>query len=151
MRYERPWQGDAIATSVGARLDRDDGIFEGLGGCPGLQVEGRAQRPETEPAALKERIRHLESVSTGDPGHGNATQDCTFAESAETPRNDASGRPGWGIAITLMLGALWSRIGRRREMRRIEAAWEAIDARTLQDIGISCYEFEHARDPRHWR
>ena len=50
--------------------------------------------------------------------------------------------------MTLILGALWSSIRRQHEMHRIEAAWEATDDRTLQDIGFSCYE--RARDPRHW-
>jgi uncharacterized protein YjiS (DUF1127 family) len=151
MRYERPWQGDAIATSVCARLDREDGIFEGFGGWPGLQVDGRAQRPDAEPAALRERTRYREPVSPGYPGHGNATQDCAFAEPAETPQNDAAGRPGWHIAITLMLGALWSSIRRRREMHRIEADWATIDDRTLQDIGVSRYGLELVRDPRDCR
>ena len=145
MRYERPWQGDAIAIPVCARLDREDGIFEGFAGWPGLQVDRRAQQPDAEPAALKQRTRPWEPVSTWYP------QDCTFAEPAETPRNDAAGRPGWDIAITLMLGALWSRIRRRREMRRIEADWATIDDRTLQDIGVSPYGLERVRDPRHWR
>ena len=65
-------------------------------------------------------------------------------------QNDAAGRPGWGIAITLMLGALWSSIRRRREMHRIEADWATIDDRTLQDIGVSPYGLERVRDPRHW-
>lgn len=157
MRYERPWQGDAIATPVCARLDREGGLFEGFGGWPGLQVDRRAQQPDLEPAALKEhlrpreRIRPWEYVSAGYPGHGNATQDCGFAEPAETPQNDALGRPAWGIAITLMLGALWSSIRRRREMHRIETDWATIDDRTLQDIGVSRYGLERVRDPRHWR
>jgi uncharacterized protein YjiS (DUF1127 family) len=50
-----------------------------------------------------------------------------------------------------MLGALWSSIRRRREMHRIEADWATIDDRTLQDIGVSRYELELVRDPRHWR
>jgi uncharacterized protein YjiS (DUF1127 family) len=45
---------------------------------------------------------------------------------------------------------LWSRMLRGREIRRIRASWEAIDDRTLKDIGISRYEIEYARDPRHW-
>jgi uncharacterized protein YjiS (DUF1127 family) len=156
MRYERPWQGDAIATRVCARLDREDGIIEGFGGGSGFQVDRRAQRPDVEPAPLKEHIRPWEGtrpwgpVSGGYPGHGNATQDCAFAEPAETPQNDAAGRPGWGFAITLMLGALWSSIRRRREMHRIEADWATIDDRTLQDIGVSRYGLERVRDPRHW-
>jgi uncharacterized protein YjiS (DUF1127 family) len=132
-------------------------MFEGFGGWPGLQVDCRAQQPGAEPAALKERtrpwerIRPCEARSAGYSGHGNAMQDCAFAESAETPQNDAAGRPGWHIAITLMLGALWSSIRRRRETHRIEADWATIDDRTLQDIGVSRYGLELVRDPRHWR
>ena len=145
-RYERPWQGDAIATPVCARLDREDRIFEGFGGGTGFQVDLRAQRPDVEPAALKEYIRPWDPISAGYPGYGNATQDCAFAEPTETAQNDAAGRPGWDIAITLMLGALWSSIRRRREMRRIEADWATIDDRTLQDIGVSRYGLELVRD-----
>ena len=157
MRYERPWQGDAVPTPVCARLDREDGIFEGFRGWPGLRVDRRAQRPDAESAALEERIRPWERirpsepVSAGYPGHGNATQDCAFAEPAETPQSDAAGRPGWRIAITLMLHTPWSNIRRRRQMHRIEADWATIDDRTLQDIGLSPYGLERVRDPRHWR
>jgi uncharacterized protein YjiS (DUF1127 family) len=150
MRYERPRRGDAIATPVCARVNREDGIFEGFGGSPGLQVERRVRRPNAEPAALIER-RPWDPVSAGYPGHGNATQDRAFAEPAETPQHDAAGRLRWSIAITSMLGALWSSIRRRREMHRIEADWAKIDDRTLQDIGASRCELELVRDPRHRR
>ena len=96
MRYERPWQGDAIATPVCARLDREDEIFEDFGGWPALQVDRRAQRPDAEPAELKEHIRPWEPISAGYPGHGNATQDSAFAEPAGTAQNDAAGRRGDG-------------------------------------------------------
>jgi uncharacterized protein YjiS (DUF1127 family) len=56
-----------------------------------------------------------------------------------------------GIAMTLMLGALWSNIRRRRKMHRIDADGATIDDRTLQDIGVSRYELELVRHPRHWR
>jgi uncharacterized protein YjiS (DUF1127 family) len=55
------------------------------------------------------------------------------------------------ISITSILAGLWSTIRHQKEMRRIEAAWETIDDQTLQDIGLSHYELERARDPRHWR
>ena len=148
MRYERPWQDDA-ATPACARLDREDGIYDGFGGRPGFQGDGCARRPDVEPAALKQYTRPWDPVSAGYPG--SATQDCAFAEPAETAQNDAAGRPGWDISITLMLGALWSSIRRRREMRRIEADWATIDDRTLQDIGVSPYGLERVLDPRHWR
>jgi hypothetical protein len=151
MRYERPWQGDAIATPVCARLDREDGMFDGLGGWPGLQVDRHAQRLDAEPGELKERVGPWEPVAAGHPGHGDVPQDFPVAEPADAARNDAAGRPGWGIAITSMLGALWSSIHRRREMHRIEADWAMIDNRTLRDIGASRYELELVRDARQWR
>jgi hypothetical protein len=95
---------------------------------------------------LKEHTRPCEPVSAGYSGHDNSTQDCAFAEPAETARNDAAGRPGWDIAITLTLGALWSSIRWRREMHRIEADWATIDERTLQDIGVSRFGLELVRD-----
>ena len=61
---------------------------------------------------------------------------------------------GWRASITSIasvVARLLSRMLREREIRRIRASWEAIDDRTLRDIGISRYEVEYAGDPRHWR
>ena len=51
--------------------------------------------------------------------------------------------------LTSLLGELWSRMHRRREMRRISAAWGMVDDRTLNDIGISRLEVEYAMEARH--
>jgi uncharacterized protein YjiS (DUF1127 family) len=39
---------------------------------------------------------------------------------------------------------------REREIRRVAAAWEMIDDRTLKDIGIIRCEIEYGRNARHW-
>ena len=57
---------------------------------------------------------------------------------------------GLVVMLTSILGGLGSRIRRRRELRRISAAWAMVDERLLKDIGISRLEVEHARDTRHW-
>ena len=70
---------------------------------------------------------------------------------AASDQADFADRRNWNISITSILAGLWSTIRHHQEMRRIEAAWETIDGRTLQDIGLSHYALERARDPRHWR
>ena len=68
--------------------------------------------------------------------------------------NATTDLPGWRASfasIGSVVARLLSKIVREHEIRRIRASWEAIDDRTLKDIGISRYEIEYARDPRHWR
>ena len=55
-------------------------------------------------------------------------------------------RTARSTSITSILAELWSRIRRRREIHRIKAAWGMIDDRTLDDIGVSRYQIEYARD-----
>jgi uncharacterized protein YjiS (DUF1127 family) len=50
------------------------------------------------------------------------------------------------------LATLWSAARRWREIRRMRAAWELLDERTLRDIGISRYEIEClAESDLRWR
>ena len=55
----------------------------------------------------------------------------------------------WISLLISILGELRSRMHRRREIRRIDAAWAMVDDRTLTDIGISRLEIEYAMDTRH--
>src|SRR5882762_6419410 len=64
---------------------------------------------------------------------------------ATAPHSDST------ISIASILAGLWSRIRRHREIHRIKAAWGMIDDRTLEDIGVSRYEIEYARDARYRR
>ena len=58
-------------------------------------------------------------------------------------------RRGWISLLASILGELRSRMRRRREIRRISAAWALVDDRMLNDIGISRLEIEYAMDGRH--
>ena len=72
-------------------------------------------------------------------------------ERVETAQTDFTDRAAWGSSIASVPARLWSRIRRHRGIHRIKAAWETIDGRTIEDIGVSCYEIEFARDARRWR
>jgi len=69
---------------------------------------------------------------------GEALGRCDLARSLHQRR--------WISLLTSILGELRSRIHRRREMRRISAAWTMVDDRTLNDIGTSRLEVEYAMD-----
>lgn len=58
-------------------------------------------------------------------------------------------RRSWIGMLTSILGQLRSRMHRRREIRRIDAAWTMVDDCLLKDIGISRLEIEYARDARY--
>ena len=150
MRYERPWQGDAIATPVCCWLAREDGIFEGFEGGSWDQVDKRGDRTDAGLTGVKEYVGHLEPVRAAHPSRRGATQDRAVAERAAIRQADVCNRPKWSISITSILAGLWSTIRSRREIHRMKAAWETVDDRTLKDIGVSRYEFERARSARHW-
>jgi uncharacterized protein YjiS (DUF1127 family) len=150
MQDERPRQGDAIAAPVRGWFDQEDGVFEGFGSWSWDRVDRCADRTDAGPA-IKERSRHLEPLRAAHLGHRCRTQDRVVAEPAETEQTDFTERPTWGISIASILAGLWSRIRRHREIHRIKAAWGMIDDRTLEDIGVSRYEIEYARDARYRR
>jgi uncharacterized protein YjiS (DUF1127 family) len=75
-------------------------------------------------------------------GAGNTTER-DFVR-AETARIDLAGGRRWVRAMVSMLGGLWSRVLRVRETARVRVGWEALDDRTLRDIGVSRYEIEYA-------
>jgi uncharacterized protein YjiS (DUF1127 family) len=72
-------------------------------------------------------------------------EDSDRRDSAKTPH-----RRRWIVLLTSVVGKLRSRMHRRREIRRVNAAWAMVDDRTLTDIGISRLEVEYAADVRHW-
>ena len=63
-------------------------------------------------------------------------------------RTDFAVWPARISSITRIVAELWSKMRREHEIRRLSAAWETIDDRTLKDIGISRCEIEYARDAR---
>ena len=151
MLYERPWYGDVVAAPVCASSDHEDCVFEGFGGRSWDEADSHADRTDEASAAVKERIRYLEPLRVAHLGHRGPTQDRVVAERAETEQTDFTDRPAWSSSIASMLAGLWSRIRRHREIHRIKAAWGMIDDRTLEDIEVSRYEIEYARDPRYRR
>ena len=149
MPYERP-QGDAIAAPFRGWFDQEDGVSEGFGSWSWDQADRCADRTDAGPA-IKERSRHLELLRAAHLGHRCPTQDRVVAEPAEIEQTDFTDRPKWGSSIASILAGLWSRIRRHREIHRIKAAWGMIDDRTLEDVGVSRYEIEYARDARYRR
>ena len=73
---------------------------------------------------------------------GEAPDRCDLAKSPHRRR--------WMSLLASLLGELRSRMHRRREIRRIDAAWALVDDRTLTDIGTSRLEVGYAMDARHW-
>ena len=73
-----------------------------------------------------------------------------------TPRQpcDPSGRP-WGPTWVRSLARLTrtfvERVRRRRELRRLRAAWDLVNDRTLEDIGLSRHAITRLGGERHWR
>src|SRR6516165_7462251 len=77
--------------------------------------------------------------------------DLRLNRSGETPdRCDLAKWRRWISLPTSILGELRSRIHRRWEIRRMNAAWAMVDDRTLNDIGTSRLYVEYAMDARHW-
>ena len=138
MQCESQWPGGAIAAPVCPACDRRYAFFEGLGSSWN-QVNGRADRA---------RVLWRAGEYTG---RRYLAKDRDSARRAETARTNFAGPRAWITSTTSIITELWSRVLREREIRRIRAAWRAIDDRTLKDIGISRYEIEYAVDRRHWR
>ena len=150
MRYERTRQSDAITAPIHPWFDPEDGNFEGFGGQSWDQVDGRSNRINAGVAAVKEGIRHPQPVWAAYPRYRGQAKDGSAAWHAENEHTNFLYQATWSTPITSILAGIWSKILRQRETRRIKAAWEMIDDRTLRDIGISRNEIERARDARHW-
>jgi uncharacterized protein YjiS (DUF1127 family) len=127
----------AIAAPFCPACDRGDVFFEGLGRSWN-RVNGRADRT---------RVLWRAGEYTG---RRYLAKDRDSARRAETARTNFTRPRAWITSTTSIITELWSRVLREREIRRIRAAWETIDDRTLKDIGISRYEIEYAGDPRQW-
>jgi uncharacterized protein YjiS (DUF1127 family) len=128
--------GGAIAAPVCPAYDRGAAFFQGLGRSWN-RVNGRADRT---------RVLWRAGEYTG---RRYLAKDRDSARRAEIARTNFAGPRAWISSTTSILTELWSRMLREREIRRIRAAWRAIDDRTLKDIGVSRYEIEYAGDRRH--
>jgi uncharacterized protein YjiS (DUF1127 family) len=90
-------------------------------------------------------------VLDGFAEYGEAMYPC-FDKSAATARSEREDLSQSGAVRAVSHGGesrsaspflkFWSAMCRKRESRRISAAWEVLDDRTLKDIGISRYEIE---------
>jgi uncharacterized protein YjiS (DUF1127 family) len=75
----------------------------------------------------------------------------TFLTAAPPVEVAPSVRPGWVARAATIFGKLWSGILRKGELRRSRIALQALDDRTLKDIGISRYEIDRVvRYGRQW-
>ena len=124
--------GGTIAAPVCPAYDRGAAFFQGL---------GRSWNAD------RTRVLWRAGEYTG---RLYLAKDRDSARRAETARTNFAGPRAWITSTTSIITELWSKVLREREIRRIRAAWRAIDDRTLKDIGISRYEIEYARDARHW-
>jgi uncharacterized protein YjiS (DUF1127 family) len=102
--------------------------------------------------ALSAAAMHPEFLRppSGYPSQDDTARDHLSGQRAETARTDLAGRRPWITSITSFFAELRSGMLRRREIRRVRAAWESLDDRTLTDIGISRHEIVFARHGKHW-
>ena len=126
MRFESEWPGDNVAPPVCDTYDREDALLDRLG-CGSNRIDTRWDGVDPVPTAFAPREWRGTAIA------------------APTKFGVWRRRVG---SIAAIVAGLWSGVLREREIRRIRAAWRAIDDRTLADIGISRIEFEYARDAR---
>ena len=173
MQYESQWPGDAIADPSCATDDREDALFERRPQCAAVNRDIRHDEPvrclsepnphrvaaatswvidlAIEGLALSAATLHPESFPLGEPAHRrDLGKDRPDGRDADAAPPDFAVRHAWIISIVSIVAGLWSKMRRKREIRRITAAWETIDDRTLKDIGICRYEIEYRRDARRW-
>jgi uncharacterized protein YjiS (DUF1127 family) len=151
MRFESEWPGDAVAAPICGTDDQEDEFFESLGGRSWLWVDKRSNHVDAAPIAVVLQDWCETAINLAPASSALSSQRLQRAGvNAGTAPTDFSGWRALIILITSIIAELWSRMLRERESRRIRAAWETIDDRTLKDIGVSRYEIEYGRDARDW-
>jgi len=180
MQFESQWPGDAIAAPSCPTDDWEDALFERRPQCAAVNWGVRHDEPvrylsEPNPGGLDPRGRrvvaltspvidlaierlassaatlHPEFFPLGEPAHRrDLGKDRPNGRDADTAPTDFAVWRAWITSIVSIVAGRWSKMRREREIRRIAAAWETIDDRTLKDIGICRYEIEYGRDARHW-
>jgi uncharacterized protein YjiS (DUF1127 family) len=130
MQFDSQRPGDAIATPFCRIYDREDALFEGFGGRSWNRVNSLSNQADANPTGVVLKDRH------------------DVGAHLEIARDDVAGRRKWITSISSVLTRLCSKIRHKREIRRLGAAWEMIDDRTMRDIGVSRYEIDQAGDLR---
>jgi len=142
MQFESQWPGDAIAAPFCPKHVRENALLEGHGGGSWSRIDSRADLGDAE-------LRRSQCAAINWDITRNEPIRCLSKPNPWGRRVAAV--TSWVItAITSIVAELWSKMRREREIRRISAAWETIDDRTLKDIGICRCEIEYGRDARHW-
>jgi uncharacterized protein YjiS (DUF1127 family) len=134
MQFESQWPGDATAAPACTFYSRDDAVYVGHPGEFGVP-RGSGKRQ-----AFDEDNNDREGHRSGDP-------------TSCIPQPSAGILAGWRariVSIASIPVGLWRAMLFKSESRRMRAAWEALDDRTLRDIGISRCEIEHATHGRRW-
>jgi uncharacterized protein YjiS (DUF1127 family) len=126
MRSESQCPGEAIAAPICGTYNLDDAFIEGLSG---------------------ELVIDLAPLSAAPSSQRRLPRACVNADDAPT---NLAGWRAWITSISSVVAELWSKMRRDREIRRIRAAWEMVDDRTLKDIGVSRYEIQYGMNARHW-
>ncbi len=74
-------------------------------------------------------------AATGTPLWGEAK-----STGVARPRSEGTAQPGWRAWAAALPARVWSSLRRRARLRRLQVGWDALDERTLRDIGICRYE-----------
>jgi len=139
MLFEPEWPGDTIAAPICLTNDREDPLSRN-------RVDGHSDQVDAGPTAvLLEDWRD----TVIKPAAGCSAPSSQRQLSRAGVNTDFARWRACINSIASIVAELWSRMRRERQIRRIAAAWATIDDRTLKDIGISRYEIEYGRDPRH--
>jgi uncharacterized protein YjiS (DUF1127 family) len=171
MQYESQWPGDAIAAPSCLTDDREDALFERRPQCAAVNRDIRHDEPvrclsepnprgrqvvaltspvidlAIEGLALSAATLHPEFFPLVAPVHRrDLGKDRPNGRDADTAPTDLVVWRAWINSITSIVAGLWSKMRREREIRRITAAWDTIDDRTLKDIGTCRCEIEYGRD-----
>ena len=128
MRFETEWPGDNVAAPVCDTYNPEDAFLDSLGGSCN-RIDTRWDGVDPVPTAFAPRDWRR------------------TATAAPTKFGGWRRRVG---SLAAIVAGLWSRVLRKRETRRIRAAWRTIDDRTLRDIGTSRIAFQYAQDTRPW-
>jgi uncharacterized protein YjiS (DUF1127 family) len=152
MQFESQWPGDAVAAPFWGAYDQQDALIESLGERSWARVARRSDQADADPTAVVLQDWRGTAINLRPAGSAPRPQRGLQHSGInnETAPSDFAGWRAWIVSIASVVAKLWSRMIRERKSRRIRAAWEAVDDRTLKDIGISRYEIEYGRDPQHW-
>jgi uncharacterized protein YjiS (DUF1127 family) len=99
-------------------------------------LAGKQSRGEADPG----NHRPLPRSRPGRSADGLTRRDA--AEGSDITQSGNLGRGRRTTSIASLLAEWRSNRRRKRESRRMAAAWETIDDQTLRDIGLSRYEIE---------